>query len=438
VSERQVVVEVEQALGPGLEFELDRASGRLVARRARLAGPWLGLDRAVLVESDDGNGRGLPVLVAVPASTFAGCMIEANIGGAVVAGDRVTLLAQVPGAEPPPRAIVYALADTPDGQWLDAEAAALRADEARRAYRQRRAQGRVVSGRAWLPPEGASPELLRFSTPHSRPEYSLANLPPRFLRGLEHLLDDDERVLYWIERPELVEVGLADRLVRRPDRRAALLLLTDRQLIWVVDHADPTHFLMEWGVDADCMPVEILESVDLSAERGRLVLALGTRGGAIDVPLPPELASEAKVMHDLVARFTPARAGRLPRRVYKVERIDFEPELAGRFKQAEQAQAMLEALPEAPLAFLYSPAREGQREAVGLALGRHSAVLVGRSSQRSLDHAAVHALRVVLSPLVGRLAFIGRGERIDVVYPAPFAGEAAALMRLARRLVANS
>ncbi|MGH2467154.1 MAG: hypothetical protein ACRDGL_05440, partial [Candidatus Limnocylindrales bacterium] len=78
----RVLLEVEEALGPGVELEpAGPGGGGLVVRRTRRGAVWLGVDRAVLVDSDDGRGRAVAVLVAVPASTFSGCRIEGHLWG---------------------------------------------------------------------------------------------------------------------------------------------------------------------------------------------------------------------------------------------------------------------------------------------------------------------------------------------------------------------
>ena len=52
--ERGLLLEVEAALGPGVDFE--RAEGELRGVRARAGGVWLGFDRAAVTETDDGRG----------------------------------------------------------------------------------------------------------------------------------------------------------------------------------------------------------------------------------------------------------------------------------------------------------------------------------------------------------------------------------------------
>ncbi len=231
-------VEVEQALGPGVDFERD-AHGQLLGRHARPGRLWFGFDRAALVDSDDGLGRLVAVLVAVPASTYAGCRLEIELAGGWQTPSGPILVGRVAGTPLPPPLSARIAASVDEGTWLDTEAAERVASHARHRFRERRSHARISGGRAWYAIGVLPPEVARFATPHSAAEYSLAKLPPRFVRGLEHILDADERILYWVERPMAGDLGVVERLRRQVERRAALLVLTDRQLLWLVDHAKP-------------------------------------------------------------------------------------------------------------------------------------------------------------------------------------------------------
>ena len=59
---KPILVEVEEALGPGLDNERDLVRGGVLVRGARGGGLWLGADRGFLVESDDGHGRAFDAL----------------------------------------------------------------------------------------------------------------------------------------------------------------------------------------------------------------------------------------------------------------------------------------------------------------------------------------------------------------------------------------
>jgi hypothetical protein len=431
-----LTVEIEEPLGPGVDVEFDLTAGRALARRARLRGPWLGLDRGSVVDTDDGRGRRLPVLVGLPASTFAGCRVETQLCGAL-ANDASPpiILAVVPGGELPARPIVLAVARRATARWLDAADADSLVRDARRLFRERRARERIVDGRAWSADTSPLAAVDRFSTPHSLAEYSLRRLPPRFHRGLEGLLDTDERVIYWVERPQLRDVGIVERVRGRLDRRAALLLLTDRQLLWMVDHAQPDVYLSDWGVDVEAIPVENVAAADVTESDTDATLEVRTGRGRSAYALPLELASELRVAAALLRRFLPG-ADDTPRRIYTIERLEFDRDEAGRFGQAADADR-LRALIDEPLAFLFSPRRAGQRTPAALAITRDSAQLLGARRRATLALGRIHAVRLVLSPLIGRLNFVADGSSLELVFPATFSSTAAALVRLARRLIAN-
>lgn len=431
-----LVVEVEQVLGPGVDFERD---GRLVpvGRRARSGGAWLGFDRAAIVDSDDGRGRRLPIVVALPTSTYVGARLEVEIDGGWRSDQGPILLGRLANGPAPVPVLARIAGHVDNGAaWLDRDAAQREARLGRQRYRERASHARITSGRAWQALGALPPELARFATPHSAAEYSLARLPPRFLRGLEGLLDDDERVLYWVERPLLTDLGLLRRLRGRIDRRAALLTLTDRQLLWIVDHAQPDQYLMDWGVDAELVPLERLVDVRCGERDDQVRLAIATAAGERTFDLPIELADEVRVMRDLLARFTPAAAGRLPRRHYALEAIAFDLEPGARFGQAAEAQALHDAAAErgAVLAFLFSPRRPGQRDPAALVLREIEIELACGDTQRT-RLTDVIAISLTLSPLVGKLSVT---REVALTYPAPLIDRGAAFTRLARRALADA
>jgi hypothetical protein len=430
-----VIVEVEEALGPGIDFELDSRT-EMVGRRARHGGVWLGFDRAALAESDDGNGRRLPVLVAVPVSTHAGARLEVELIGAWRSGRGSILVGRVPGTAPSMLALARVAANVAEpATWLDRDAAEREALLAHQRHRERRSHARISDGRAWHAAGALPPELARYSTPHSAAEYSMARLPPRFIRGLEGLLDPDERLLYWIERPMVRDQSVVRRLRGGTDRRAALLLLTDRQLLWMIDHAQPDRYLSDWGVDVELLPVERLLEARCDEGDEIVGLAVMTPAGSRRYVLPDELCDEARLMRDLLVRFTPPGAGSWPRRRYSIEPLAVDFEIAARFGQEPAARALHDSAARAGevLAFLFSPSRPGQRSPAALVLRSASIELLSGARHQTIALADVAALGVTLSPLIGRIAM---HPRIDMSYPAPLIERGAAFVRLARRTLA--
>ena len=432
-----VVVEVEEPQGPGIDF--DRLSnGGLIGWRARAAGIWLGFDRAALLDSDDGSGRRVRVLVRLPASTFAGARLRVDLVGGWMTPAGPILVGHVFGGPIPVPLLARAAAGIGDGAtWLEPEATRAAARRARQRYRERQSHARISGGRAWDPSGALPPELARFETPHSGPEYRLSRVPPRYLRALKDLLDDDERLLYWVERPIALEMSLRQRLRRDTDRRAAMLALTDRQLLWIVDHAQPDRYLSDWGVDVELVPIERVVATGLSRADEAVILSVRGRGGERSYRLPAEFTAEVAVMRDLIERFTPGRGGDLPRRRYRIEPSGPDVGAAARFGQEADAARLLDAAGAhgEVLAFLFSPRRPGQRHPAAMAVHPTEVEVVadGRRRQTGLDSIGVVSL--TLSPLVGRLSF---GAGVELTYPAPLAERAAAVVRLARKLLADA
>jgi hypothetical protein len=436
-----VLVEVEEALGPGLDYARDLERGGILVSGARGGGLWLGADRGFLVDSDDGHGRVVPVLVALPASSFVGARIDAELVGGFSDASGLVLVARLPGASLPIDAALRTVGRvSPDAAWIDARHASERAAAARRAFRERRGRGRIVGGLAWRPPEGLSNELLRAGGVYSKAERSLDRLPPRFLRGLEGMLDPDERLHYSIERPWRSDAGLITRVRGGRDHRSGLLLLTDRQILWFIDHSNPNTYLFDWGVDLDMVPVEQLTGVRVEDGRDALRLVLQTPGGRHYVALPVEMEADVRAFESLALSFLPERNHGRMRRIYATEAIDFVEETAERFHQLDEARTLQEAARREAgelLAFVYSPRREGQARALGLWLSPSMVGVVGPKPER-LAIGELRSVGVVLSPLIARVSLRGTERTLTFTYPAPLAAHGAKLVRLLRRLWANS
>ena len=439
-----VELAVDEALGPGLDVIVDAGVARGVGGRAD--GLWLGLDRAHLVDSDDGRGVEVPAVVALPASSFAGCRVEAELVGALVEGDRTVLVGRLAGQPTPSEAVIRTVARAPVGRWLDAAAADRVAREARQRHRVRRQAGRVHGGRAWQS-AGDDPVQRRFTTPYSQAEYRLDRLPPRFGRGLEGLLDEDERLVYAIERPpDSLRGGRLGLSRRAAERRAGLLLLTDRQLIWMVDHMPPDRYLMDWGVDARLVAVEAVRDVRLTGD-DVIELHVQTPGGGARFPLPGELRAEAEVLRDLVARFLPAPGMNALLRRYAPAAVEFDAAPASLFRQGPDAVREVAAMqarlaPEELLAAFYAPRREGHPEATVTGVTCSRIALLRKGDARVIDLAGLRDISITLSPLLGRVELSRstpspEAPSATFTYPATLSAAATALLRVLRRAWAD-
>jgi hypothetical protein len=219
-------------------------------------------------------------------------------------------------------------------------------------------------------------------------------------------------------------------------------VLTDRQLLWIVDHLPPSRYLMDWGVDIDIVAVERIASVEVTARRDHIALVIhtGTSSPPLVIEFPAELGREAHVVERLARRFTAAAAGPTPRRVYDVETVPLDVEAAERFGQGDIASEAVARLGAGgPLAaVLFSPRRAGQAAAATLAL-RRDQLLLDRDGAPTTgtDLRDVSRIRLVLSPLVGRLEVVVGSGTFGLAYPAPIANVGTAFLRRLRRQWAN-
>jgi hypothetical protein len=434
-SPRTFPVEVEEALGPGLEYAHDLDRG-IYLTGVRQGGLWLGVDRGFLVDSDDGRGRRVPVLVALPSSSFPGARIEVELTGGF-GGPRDVLVGRAADVSVPIEPFLRTAGRLDgDARWVGATRAAAIATAARRAYRERKGRGRITGGRAWQPPQERS-SLLASSAFYSSAERSLDTLPPRYRRALDGLLDSGERIHYSVRRPWRLDSGLADRL-RRGDRRSGLLLLTDREILWLVDHSNPDSYLSDWGVDVELLPIESLRRLSVESRRGEVRLAF-EGGGQLHVALPFELEAEGHAVATLAERFLPERNTSRLRRRYQTEPIAFAEETAARFGRLEEGLEMLEAARREAgqvKAFLFSPRREGQRRSLGLWLAPDAIGLLGPKPAR-IPLASLTGVRMSLSPLSAAIAIRSAAGTIGFPYPGSLTVHGAAFVKLLRSMWAN-
>jgi hypothetical protein len=80
----RLIIEIDEPMGPGVEFDANVDGIGSTARRARVRGPWLGLDRGHLVDTDDGSGRAVPALIALAASGDEARRIVAGLDGEIL------------------------------------------------------------------------------------------------------------------------------------------------------------------------------------------------------------------------------------------------------------------------------------------------------------------------------------------------------------------
>ncbi len=449
----RVWIVIEEPGGAGLDLGLDRTRSGPVITGARNGGAFLGFDRGAVFEADTGDGTPLPAVVALPSSAAAGCWVEAEVLDVLAdGGGRSVLVAALPGQPLPIEPLIRVAARMPDGVLQGASAAREVVRRANERFRRRRARGRRPMRPAWLPLDVETREVTGASIA-SAAERDLVRLPPRFVRGLAGLLDTDERILATLDRPAETGGGiLAWR--RQRDRRAALLLLTDRQVLWLVDHVAPSRYLLDWGVDAELLPIEPLRDLRLrfGAEAGSAAtgLLVRTDAGEAVFPLPADVEPEARALGAVLARFLPVEAAGAVRRRYPVEPQGLDPEPAQRFGQGDEALervARLAATAGTPvLAAFYAPRRERVKQSVAIVVTEREilAGIGGRGRPGREDDVVriplgtLRLVRLAISPMLGRVELHGGGSPLRFTYPSPIAERATAFVRVLRRAWANA
>lgn len=428
----RIWVRIESAAGPGLDWAIQRGRAGPVVTGARVAGSWLGADRAAVVETDGDNGTPLRAVVSLPSSASSGAWLEAELRGAFVEGERTVVIATLPGHGPPIEALLRVAARvSPDAKYLSADAAQRLVRRARERYRRRRSEARRIERPAWLPPDD-----LIAGAGHSTAEERLRRLPPRFVRGLRGLLDDDERILASIEREPDRSGGLFEWR-RGRDRRAGLLILTDRQLLSMVDHLPPDRYLSDWGVDVDLLPLEALSAIRLEIGRSAR-LAVMTRGGEVQFPMPADSEPELRALAARIETFLPTDA---LRRRYPIDELDLDTATLAPFRQNEEARERIDALRSSVAggvaAAFYAPRRQGVKESVALLLSGDEVVLDVDGSLRRVALRCLRSISMALSPLIGKIELRSTDTSERFSYPAPLAAQATAFIRQLRRAWAN-
>ena len=436
---------IEEPGGPGLELAVDRARPGPVIKGARAGGAFLGLDRGSVPETDTGGGTALAALVALPSSAAVGCWIEAEVAGLLTDGaGRMVIVTTLPGHPLPTLPLIRVAARMPDASLGDVGQAMATIRRARAQFRRRRSAARRTSRPAWLPIDVETRQVTGGSIA-SAAERDLTRLPTRFVRGLAGLLDQDERILATVERPpDSLDGRLGWR--RRRDGRAAILLLTDRQLLWLVDHVPPGRYLLDWGVDAELLPLERLRDVGPPdrADRasGASGLTVRTDAGETAFPLPGELQPEAAAFAAVLARFVPEQGAGTVLRRYPVTPRAFDPADAERFRQGDEAAdriALLASLAgDGTLAAFYAPRRERVRQSVAIVVTHTELLADPGGPVLRIPLTTLRSLRLALSPLVGRVELHAGRRPFSFTYPAPLAEGATALVRTLRRAWANA
>ncbi len=256
--------------------------------------------------------------------------------------------------------------------FRDAEATARHLRETRlllkRVQRsQKHGNGRMTQKReerpvAWRALEGLSTSLKAgvlkrdasdSSAPHAQAELLIRFVPHRFQRALADLLFDDERLLAFIERPLLRHrTGLLGLQTWRSNE--GLLLVTDRQVLWLRDFLSSGAGDIPGGYLAHSAPLERLKSVTFVQAGSvpselrdgmeqhdspylRLVIEMESQNGSerivVEFPQIAEVEEAVARMVDLIQAFLPSPEGKEDRRMRRLPVVEvWQPQ----GKEAEQ------------------------------------------------------------------------------------------------------
>lgn len=172
------------------------------------------------------------------------------------------------------------------------------------------AQENALSNLSGLAPAS---ETVRFSSA----EYAFHKIPLSFQGDLAHCLLPDERIIFFAYRPRF---SAQRNLLRRARQNEGLLMVTDRQVLWLVDAFPPDATMVHWGYNAQAFTVERLVSASLEkqARYTDLVLTAGSASGTetVRIAFPGTEGLDAPwEALEHIQRFIPRPGSRALRRI---------------------------------------------------------------------------------------------------------------------------
>ena len=296
-----------------------------VAEVGELRGAW---------GADDNPFQAL-IFTALP--TLPGCIVRGHVEGALegrtVEGARHALvlstvrhrdaLSRQTLASQVLETAVALLGWRPSTQvrWLEKDAAlALLWEGRERSLADRARQRAPRHGAAWKAQPGERPrDGSVYTEPHTWAERMVASLPSRFQRYVQDELLDEERILFFVERPPFRPPGARWGLLRRQRLSEGLLIITDRQVLFMEDALPPDITMVDWGYIARTTAVERIQGAELRAEPDRAVLHVRVQAESgsehLSVPFPPECKDPLAEVELLLRSFA-SPEGNAVRRLY--------------------------------------------------------------------------------------------------------------------------
>ncbi len=206
--------------------------------------------------------------------------------------------------------------------WLDAQSAEELVHLARQRARlaQVEQRDRALTHPAWET-DGSRAllgQLARETDLHTQAEAALFTLPYRFQQYIRLCLTPNERILFWVHRPRFA----INRLARITGNllREGLLLITDQQLLWIVEPVAPSVGVAGYGYLARAHALELLAGVTVESKNHHAILQItsaNTLGEtcALRIEFPITTLDELAQAARLLNAFVPRPADRRLRRI---------------------------------------------------------------------------------------------------------------------------
>lgn len=157
---------------------------------------------------------------------------------------------------------------------------------------------------------------------HTMAEMSLLRLPLRYQEYVAQVLTHEERILHFVPRPMMRESpgGLLGLLGRRTRHNQGILILTDQQLLWMVDALPPMETVKGYGYIAKSCVIEHITQVWIVEEGGlvRFEITLMTpsrRQETISIPFP---SASAGLLRQIVTFLEPFYDGQPERSLLRL------------------------------------------------------------------------------------------------------------------------
>jgi inorganic pyrophosphatase len=319
--------------GPSNRYRIDPRTNAVVLAGVEPDTPPAPVERGRLAGTLGDDGRPLAAVTPVRWPTFVGCVIPVHPVGLVrVPGRAAPLVVGVPAVDPvlararaiaelPEAARAAVLAEAAGGELGDAAAAEAAVRVGIEAELRARAAARQGRGTvpAWKTADARPPVVDGCEAPpHTFAEQAVPLLPARFQEYIARALLPEERILMFIHRPALAMGGGLS--LRRRKLREGIFVLTDRQVMFMVDSLEPGSMLVHWGYIARVGAVERVAAAEVRQDGQLMALNVtfaAARGAeTVSFAFPPDFAEAVAKAAALLRGFVPTAGSRAVRRRY--------------------------------------------------------------------------------------------------------------------------